>query len=155
MILGQSQVSWQHFQTPIMNNTGMNVPNISIAPIWTHIASTKPHIWYVKMILVQNQVSRWHFQTPIMNNTGMNVPNISIAPIWTHIASTIPHICQDVASTKLSVKIKNPDTCHEEHWHETLSFVLGSSWHITSEVYRRPFGSRWRLWRHLCRCCSW
>ena len=74
-----------------MNNTGMNVPNMSIAPIWTHIASTKPHILYVKMILVQSQVSRWHFQTPILNNIGMNVSNISNALIWTH------HLVQMIA----------------------------------------------------------
>ena len=54
MNLVKSQVSRWHFQTPIMNNTGMNVPNISKALIWTHIASIKHHLLYVKMILVQN-----------------------------------------------------------------------------------------------------
>ena len=60
-----------------MNNTCMNLPNISKALIWTHIASTKPRIWYVKMILGQGQVSKWYFQTS--NMTSMDVPNISKA----------------------------------------------------------------------------
>ena len=50
MILGQSQVSRLHFQTLIMNNIGMNVPNIFLAIIWTHMISTKPQISYVKDI---------------------------------------------------------------------------------------------------------
>ena len=50
MDLEKSQVSRWHFQTPIMNNTGMNVPNITQALIWTHMASIKHHISYVCQI---------------------------------------------------------------------------------------------------------
>ena len=62
-----------------MKNTSIDVPNISKAIMWTPMASTKPHLWYVKMILVQSQVSKWYFQTSNMKNTSMDVPNISKA----------------------------------------------------------------------------
>ena len=90
-----------------MNITGMNFPNILKALIWTHMASNKPHIWYVKMILVQSQVSRWHFQTSIMNNTGMNFPTISSKPAS---GSTIwCLLCQDIKKALIFDKESKPN----------------------------------------------
>ena len=103
MILGQSQVSWQHFQTPIMNNTGRNVPNISKFIIWIHMASIKPLMWYVKMNLAQSQESRLYFQIPIISITGMNV-----ATQMTHKIYPWP---------KQNIIMTFPDPREENHQH--------------------------------------
>ena len=127
MILVQSQVSTWHFQTPIMINTGINFPNISKALIWNHMASTKPHIWYIKMILVQSQCQddissplSWTTLTWISPTSTKPSPKTTWPP---------PNLMYDMSKWSLYKAKSQDDTSRPLSW-ITLAWI--------SQTYPKP-----------------
>ena len=157
-----------------MNNTGMNVPNISIAPIWTHIVSFQTSHMICQDDPGTNLSVKIKIPDPFHEEHWHECPNRShhqdpyglhqsSLQIWQNLSLHKAKCHDDVSRPQDKIQTMNDLNILKQlfvHIHEnilTVGFAQGSFLHIICEVWWRLCGSRWGLWRclgHSCQCCS-